>query len=67
MSNAKNSRSNRNDYNKNKTNPKNKSDNSPANLDMINRDPNSLNQFVKVLSSDVLAEPDDENVHSNDW
>ena len=37
------------------------------NLDMINRDPNSLNTFVKVWSSDVLAEPDDDNVHSSDW
>jgi hypothetical protein len=34
-------------------------------LDLINRDPNGINQHVQVMFDDVLAEP--EGVYSKDW
>ena len=69
--NTKNSLNSNRSYQSNKNSPRNMnavSKEKPAtDLDLINRDPNSLNTFVKVWSSDVLAEPDDDNVHSTDW
>ena len=35
------------------------------NIDLINRDPNSMNHFVQVDFEDVLAEPN--GAHSSDW
>lgn len=34
-------------------------------LDLINRDPNGLNESIQVMFDDVLAEPED--IHSPDW
>ncbi len=36
-----------------------------AEIDLINRDPNSINEFIQVKFDDVLAEP--EGAHSADW
>ncbi len=70
MSTTKNSINNNNNNrtNKNQQQIKNTTQKpSTPDLDMINRDPNSLNQFVRVLQSNVFAEPRDDNLHSTDW
>ena len=36
-----------------------------SDLDLINRDPNFMNNHVQVMFDDVLAEP--EGAHSPDW
>ena len=36
-----------------------------ADIDLINRDPNKMNEFIQVQFDDVLAEP--EGAHSADW
>ena len=36
-----------------------------TNIDMVNRDPNNMNNHIQVSFDDVLAEP--ENAHSADW
>ena len=36
-----------------------------ADIDLKNRDPNGMNNFVHVTFDDVLAEP--EGAHSADW
>ncbi len=35
------------------------------NIDLINRDPHNINNFLQVAFDDVLAEPED--IHSPDW
>ncbi len=34
-------------------------------LDLVNRDPNNMNNYIQVSFDDVLAEP--EGAHSADW
>ena len=34
-------------------------------VDLVNRDPNSMNNFLQVDFEDVLAEP--HGAHSSDW
>ena len=34
-------------------------------VDLVNRDPNNMNQNIQVMFDDVLAEP--EGAHSADW
>jgi hypothetical protein len=34
-------------------------------IDLIERDPNNMNNYVQVVFDDVLAEP--EGAHSADW
>ena len=34
-------------------------------IDLTNRDPNSMNNYIQVEFDDVLAEP--EGAHSADW
>ena len=34
-------------------------------LDLVNRDPNNMNNYIQVSFDDVLAEPD--GAHSADW
>ena len=36
-----------------------------ADIDLVNRDPNKMNEFIQVQFDDVLAEP--EGAHSADW
>ncbi len=34
-------------------------------IDLINRDPNNMNNYIQVEFDDILAEP--EGAHSPDW
>jgi hypothetical protein len=34
-------------------------------IDLINRDPNVINNYIQVAFDDVIAEPED--IHSADW